>query len=413
MSEPGYARPEGKTWLDPSDPLSGFPGILDCVHCGLCLQACPTYRATGSETDSPRGRIYLLRAAAEGRVEGPQIEDALARCVLCRACEPICPSQVPYHRLVERHREGKATGLLRFGLRRILPSPRALRWTGFALRSLRRLGLLRLTERIGTRRLRALAGAVPKHPARFSWTPGQVFPAQGVRRGRVALQTGCVNSELFGAVLRDTITLLTAQGFDVVVPGQPGCCGALHAHSGDADFGRQLATRSFQAFPTDVDAILVPSAGCAAHLHEHDPRRGVADPLLFLHKVGLRGPLRPVKLRLAYDPPCHLLNVLGAKDEVGALLRQIPELQLVPHDEAELCCGAGGISFARAPEMSDAVLGRKIERILAAAPDVVASGNPGCLLRLEAGLRARRSPIRAVHPVQILAQACAKAPAPR
>lgn len=405
MSAPEYARPEGKSWLDPADPVSGFPGILDCVHCGLCLQACPTYRASGSETDSPRGRIYLLRAAAEGRIGAAEIEDAIARCVLCRACEPVCPSQVPYHRLVERHREGKVPALLRFGLRRILPSPRALRAAGWALRALRRTGVLGLAERLGTPRMRALAGAVPSAPRRFSASPGQVFPARGGARGRVALHTGCVASEFFGQVLQDAVDVFTAQGFEVLVAAQPSCCGALHAHSGDAAFGRQLAAGTLQAIPGDVDAVLVPAAGCAAHLHEYDPRRGVADPLLFLHKVGLRGPLQPVKLRVAYDPPCHLLNVLAAKDEVGSLLRQIPELELVPHDEAELCCGAGGISFARVPEMSDAVLARKIERLCAAAPDVVASGNPGCLLRLEAGLRARASPIRAWHPLRLLAQA--------
>jgi len=389
------------------DPLAGFPGILDCVHCGLCLDACPTYKVTGDETDSPRGRILLLRAAAEGRVAAADIEDSLERCVLCRACEPVCPSRVPYHQLVEQHREGRTPAVLQFALRRILPSRPALRLLGLALRGSRALGLLGLVERAGTRRMRALAGAVPAAPSRFVPEAGRRWPARGRQRGRVGLHLGCVNAELFGAVLRDTIEVLAAQGFEVVVPAQPACCGALHAHSGAAAQGAGLAAATAQAFASgDFDAVLVPAAGCLAHLHERAPGSGFRDPLLWIAQAGLRTPRGRVAARVAHDPPCHLQNVVGGADAVTELLARIPGIEMVAHGEAGLCCGAGGVAFARRPEMSDPILARKLGNLGAAGPDVVASGNPGCLLRLEAGLRRSGAATEARHPVELLARAC-------
>lgn len=404
MAEHGYARPEGDTTTASADPLEGFPGILDCVHCGLCLNACPTYRVTGDETDSPRGRIFLLRAAAEGRLQDAEIAEPIDRCVLCRACEPVCPSKVPYHRLVERHREGRPSGLLRWGLRSLLPSRPRLRVAGFALRLMRTLGLLGLAERFGPRRWRALAGAVPGAPQRWVPEADAVFAARSPRRGRVALHLGCVNAELFGNVLRDCVDVLTDEGFEVHVPAQPACCGALHAHSGDAAHGRQLAQRTLDALDGGFDAAIVPAAGCAAHLHEYDPARGVQDPLVFLADAGRRADGGKLALRVAYDPPCHLQNVLGRADAVAEVLAAVPGVRLVDHAEADLCCGAGGISFARQPEISDQVLERKLERLEQAGPDCVVSGNPGCLLRLESGLRRRCSGIEVLHPISLLAR---------
>lgn len=404
MSPGAHARPEGRTWIGPQDALAALPGALQCVHCGLCASACPTYRATGRETDSPRGRILLLRAAAEGRLRRREVAEPLARCVLCRACEPACPSQVPYHELVERHREGDVPLLLRFALRRVLPSRRALAAAGMALRAGRRAGVLALVERFGPRPLRSLVGAVPRAAARFA-PSGAAWPARPPVRGRVGLLLGCANGELFGPVLRDTAALLAAQGFEVVAPPQPACCGALHAHCGDADFGRRLAARMLRAFSADLDAIVVAAAGCAAWLHENDPERRVADPVALLGRAGLRGPLDAAPLRAAHAPPCHLRHVLGGAEVVEDVLRRIPGLALVDLDEAELCCGAGGLAFARAPGMSEALLKRKVERILASGAEVVLAGNPGCLLRLEPGLRRRRSGVRALHPVSLLAHA--------
>ncbi|MFQ5749836.1 MAG: (Fe-S)-binding protein, partial [Planctomycetota bacterium] len=382
------------------DPLAAFPGLLDCVHCGLCLSVCPTYRVTGRETDSPRGRIHLLRSAAEGRIAPQAVAGPLDRCLFCRACETACPSSVPYHRLLERQREGGASLPEWFLFQRILPSRRILHLLFGTARLAR--PLLRLAERIGPPALRALAGAVPSRPARFV-PSGRTFPAAGRRRGRVGLHLGCIQGELFGNVVRATLSLLRSQGFEVLVPDQPSCCGALAAHGGEAAFGRSQAIRTLAAFPADLDAILVPSAGCSAFLAAQAPRAGVLDPLIFLARAGPRPFASRAPLRVAWDPPCHQLHVQGQGPEIETLLARVPGIELLPLEEAELCCGAGGITFLREPAISEAVLERKLDRIEQAGVDVVASANPGCLLRLQAGLRRRGRPAEAVHAVELLA----------
>ncbi len=401
MNPGRFPRPEGPSWLRPGedDPLAAFPGLLDCVHCGLCLPVCPTYRVTGRETDSPRGRIHLLRSATEGRIAPEAVAEPLDRCLLCRACETACPSSVPYHRLLERHRAGRAAFPARFLFRRILPSRRSLHLLFAAARLAR--PFLRLAERFGPPPLRALAGVVPSRPARFV-PAGRTYSPAGERRGRVGLHLGCIQGELFGNVLRATLSLLRSQGFEVLVPEQPSCCGALAAHGGEAAFGRRQAARTLEAFPADLDAILVPSAGCSAFLAAQDPRANVLDPLIFLARAGPRPFAGRAPLRVAWDPPCHLLHVQGQGPEIETLLASAPGIELVPLEEADLCCGAGGITFLREPEISQAVLDRKLDRVEQAGVEVVASANPGCLLRLQAGLRRRRSPTEAAHAVELL-----------
>ena len=405
--------------------MTDTPSLLDCVHCGLCLQECPTYRVGRVETESPRGRLFLMRAVDEGRLEFAAASGPLGRCLQCRACEPVCPSKVGYAALLGRHQEGRGSRAARWLQRRLLNSRRALAVTGWLLRTARRGGLLRLFERRrGPRRdggldsslgerLSAMAGAVPGAPERFAPAAGSVFPARGERRGRVALHHGCANVELLGQVPRDTIALFQAQGYEVLVPAQPACCGALHAHAGDAGFGHALAQRTARAFAdahdgAALDAVVVPAAGCLAHLLEAEPEAqpAFAEPLLFLHRAGLR--TRPTRLaaRVSYDPPCHLRNVVGAGAEVEELLAAIPGLELAPHEEAELCCGAGGVAFAREPRASFAVTERKLERVREQRPSHLASGNPGCMLRLEAEVRRTGGGVEVVHPVSLLARAC-------
>jgi len=397
-------RPEGATDLPAGDPLAGFPGLLDCVHCGLCLQACPTYQITGIESDSPRGRITLMRAQAEGRAAPADVAHWVDRCVMCRACEPVCPSQVQYHELAERQRAGARAGGPPGFLERYAGSERRQRWLGRAARAARRLGLLALAERFAPARLRALARAVPARPQAWRPPPGARFPARGAPRGRVALHLGCVNPEFFGGVLRDTVAVLAHEGFEVVVPAQPSCCGALAAHAGDLAGGGAAAGATLAAL-AGCDAVLTPSAGCAAHLRAADPRGGATDPLLFLEAQGLRGPLAPLHRSAAHAPPCHLQNALRGTGAVERLLAQLPGFELRPLADAQLCCGAGGGAFAAQPELTGELGRRKAAAIEDSGADWVLTGNPGCLLQIESALRARGSRARAAHPVSLLREA--------
>lgn len=401
---PQHPRPEGDTRLPAGDPLAGFPGLLDCVHCGLCLQVCPTYRVTGIESDSPRGRIALMRAQAEERLPALEVAPWVDRCVLCRACEPVCPSQVPYHELVERQRAGARASSSPGWLRRTLESARLQRAAGALGRAARRLGLAAFAARCAPRRLRAMAAAVPTRPTAWRPRPGTTFAARPPQRGSVTLHLGCVNPEFFGSVLRDVVAVLTHQGFAVQVPKQPACCGALAGHAGDSASGARQAAATRDALH-GADAILVPAAGCAAHLRATDPRGGAVDPLVFLARQGLRGPLRPVERRVAHAPPCHLSNVLREESEVTDLLATIPGLRLVPLAEANVCCGAGGASFQEHPELAADMGARKAAAIAAGGAEWVVAGNPGCLMQIEGSLRAARSPARVLHPVHVLREA--------
>jgi glycolate oxidase iron-sulfur subunit len=397
-----HPRPEGETRQPPSDPLAGFPGLLECVHCGLCLQACPTYRVTGLESDSPRGRIALMRAQSEGRAAPADVARWVDRCVMCRACEPVCPSQVGYHELAERQRAGAARprGLLA----RFTGSAAWQRAAGRLARFARRAGLLALLERAGPPRLRALARAVPRRPSAWRPPAGASFAARTPRRGSVALHLGCVSPEFFGAELRDCVAVLTHEGYDVAIPEQPPCCGALATHAGARAAGAARAAASIAAL-RGYDAVLIPAAGCAAHLCSADPRAGAQELLGFLARAGLRGPLRPVARRVAHAPPCHLSNVLRGAADVEALLDAIPGLERVALTEAALCCGAGGAAFLEQPALTSAIGARKAEHVRASGADCVVAGNPGCLLQIEAGLRALGEGTRVAHPISLLREA--------
>jgi len=406
-------------------PLSHlYEGTLDCVHCGLCLPVCPTYRETGRESASPRGRIYLMRATAEGRVPlGERLAEEAYLCLGCRACETACPSGVRFGRLVEETRaavedaglrRGAAKRIETWALRGVIPHPRRLR---AALGALRVVQLLRL-DRIGApllpRSLRRLAASAPLVPPRRERSPlAERFAAHGARRGRVGFFTGCVMPELFGATQRATVEVLVRNGFEVVVPRGQGCCGALHAHAGDAAFARDLARRNVEAF-RGLDAVVVDSAGCGAAMREAgdwlpdvggDFAKSVRDVCELLDEVGLRAPRGRVEGRVCYDDPCHLVHGQGVREAPRRLLAQIEGLSLVAHDDPTSCCGAAGIYNLTHRAMSEAVLARKLASLAAADPDWIATGNPGCLMQLANG--AARAGLRAqvVHPVELLARA--------
>ena len=405
-------------------PEEVYAKSLDCVHCGLCLTACPTYLATGRETSSPRGRIYLMRGVAEGRIEaGALLAEEAFLCLGCRACETACPSGVQYGAMLELTRQAVdqaglrpfwQRALERLALRWVVPKPRILHALMSLLGLAQRLRLDRLALTLLPARAReahALLPQVPPAEQRAALPP--FTPARGEKRGRVALFVGCVMPEMFGDVHRATLRVLAANGFDVVVPAQQGCCGALQAHAGDLDGARGLARKNVGAFTGEgFDAVILNSAGCGAAMREcnHWLPNGegntlaslVRDVAEFLDEVGLRPPGKRVAARVCYDDPCHLLHGQRVGAAPRKLLSQIVGLEMLDHAEPDACCGAAGIYNLTQPEMSAKVLARKLDALEAASPDIIATGNPGCIMQLRAGVAARAMKARVVHPIELL-----------
>lgn len=407
----------------PGSPLAkARAGIDACVHCGFCLQACPTYLTLEDENDSPRGRIVLMRSLLEGTLEptNESVETHIARCLGCRACETVCPSGVPYGHLLEATR---AT------LARQRPIPAIARWilavfsrrallslAMFGGRVMRATGLAKLMSRLPGRIGFAMA-MLSSTTRRSGERPGE-YPAHGNGiRGNVALLTGCVMEGLFADANAATKRTLVVNDYVAMRPSGQGCCGALHAHAGDDEGARELARVNVAAFETVAcDFIAVNAAGCGAmmkeygHLLADDPEwrdraaaisakvRDVSELL------SAAGPKRggPVPLRVAYDAPCHLLHAQRIAAPPLDVLRAIPELELVPLAESDVCCGSAGIYNLVEPETSNVVLDRKLENIGKAKADVIATGNPGCMMQIGAGLVRAGSPTSTVHPVELL-----------
>ncbi len=395
---------------------------LDCVHCGLCLPVCPTYRELGSEPDSPRGRIYLVRALAEGRVADPSIvRTHLDRCLDCRACVTACPSGVQYGAILESARgdlervqpaRTLRARIARWLLRHVVVHQRRLRAMFWFGRAAEQLGLrwLARTLRLLPRDVDAIAPPVPPDRERAPLRTGWHRPA-GPGRGKVGLFTGCVMEPLFGRINRATLELLLANGFEVFVPAAQRCCGALLVHAGLPDDARSLARENVAAF-AEVDFVVNNSAGCGCAMREygellHD-RDGAAfaakcrDVSEFLGDRGLTATPAPFSAKVAYDDPCHLCHGQKVRRQPRDLLAQVPGLTLVLHARPEDCCGSAGIYNLQQPELAAQIGRRKVESLIASGADVVATGNPGCMMQIAAHLRADRSALRVVHPVELL-----------
>ncbi len=393
-----------------------YPDTLDCVHCGLCLPDCPTSRETGRETSSPRGRVYLMRGVAEGQIElGDVVAEEAFLCLGCRACETACPSGVRYGALLEQTRAqvqeaglrvGRKARVERLALRHLVPKPRRLRALFDLVAVGQRLHLDRPLLALLPPRLRALAPRVP--PRRERRALPSLVPARGAKRGRVGLLTGCVMPELFGATNAATAAVLAHNGFEVVVVRGQGCCGALQAHAGDAQFAHDLLEVNVAAFGEEtLDAVVVNSAGCGAFVRDSGTPLAdlVRDPCEWLDAHGARPFERELPLRVCYDDPCHLVHGQGVRDAPRRLLEAIGGLELVPHADPTSCCGAAGTYNLTQAEMSAAVLARKMDALAAVDPDVIVSGNPGCLMQLRAGAATRGLRAQLRHPVDLLAEA--------
>jgi glycolate oxidase iron-sulfur subunit len=428
----------------PSFAGADAPSLEDvgaCVHCGMCLEACPTYKELRVEADSPRGRLYLIRGLIEKKIEAtPAVVAHLDRCLDCRACETACPSNVKYGEILEKTRAilqptraiSPAGAFARWlSFRVVLPSRRAQAVLFKLLWLAQRLGLTRLGAAFARwgllpPGLAALAADPPRVPFRSfrarHATP--VFPAIGTRRLRVALFTGCVADHLFADVNEATVRVLAENGCEVEVLPAERCCGALHIHNGARDQAQTLARDNVRAFEAGgYDAIVSNAAGCGAELRHYgallpgEPAAAafgarLRDVAELLCELGIKPPpgTEAPLLRVAYDEPCHLLHAQRVSEPPKQLLRAIGGLSLVHLDEADACCGGAGAYWVQQPELSAKVTARKLAAIRRSGADVVASGNPGCLMQIGNAARAAGLPLRVAHPIVLLAEAYARRP---
>ena len=428
---------------DSSSPRVGstieYGRFLDCVHCGLCTASCPTYLETGNENDSPRGRIYLMRAVTDGRLElTDTVKRHLDLCLDCRSCETACPSGVQYGRLIEpfrvemQHADAKAgrkppdgwfRRLVLYGL---FPYPQRMKWALIPARMMQAIGLDRVVEGSGITRLlprplRRMHGLLPKLQPAQKALPA-ILPPIGPKRARVALFTGCVAEAMFSATNHATARVLQANGCEVVVPRSQKCCGAIHYHSGAGAPALELAETNAAAFnAADVDAVIVNVAGCGSMLkdyghvaHElvpndharHDALAAFAskvrDVSEFLMELGPIKPEGEIPLRATYHDACHLVHAQRVREQPRELLSLVPGLQLLPLDESEICCGAAGSYNLTEPEMADRLAQRKMANILKTGAEAVITGNAGCWLQIASTLRRAGHNLRVAHPMDIL-----------
>lgn len=428
----------GDTTSTTSRPAFAGPDLPDaalidaCVHCGFCLPTCPTYVLWGEEMDSPRGRVYLMKAALEGRAElSPAFVGHVDACLGCVGCMTACPSGVQYGPLIERtraqieRRYPRPVGdrLFRDVLFELLPYPGRLR---VAMAPLVVLGpWLRRLERRGwlgwlPPRIRALLAVAPQPTfAALRGSGPAETPAVGTPRLRVGVLTGCVQRLAFSHVNRATIDVLAAEGCSVAAPTEQGCCGALPLHAGYIDQARTLAKQTIETFErARVDRIVVNAAGCGSSMKEygelfHDDPVWAARAAAFSAKVRdvsellvELGPPRatrhPIAARVVYHDACHLAHAQGVRTQPRALLAAIPGVEVVSPDEAELCCGSAGIYNLVQPEAAEALGERKARHIAALSPDLIATANPGCLLQIAAAGRRLGHDWTIVHPIELI-----------
>jgi glycolate oxidase iron-sulfur subunit len=427
------------------DPASGAPSfkqVSACVHCGLCLESCPTYRELRVEPDSPRGRIYLMKGILEDRLDPtPEVVRHLDQCLDCRACETACPAGVNYSEILERTRtvlepergRGWFARLLRWAvLGRLLPNRKAQRVVFKLLWIQKILGLTALARWLGRRkwlpgRLSPMAVQAPnvpfssfrdRHRKDVDLVRGRLtFKARGERRRRVALFTGCLADHLFADVNEATVRVLVENGCEVDVLSAETCCGALHIHNGARDAAKDLARKNITLFNAGkYDAILTNAAGCSAELRHYgglldgDPAASVfgakiRDISEYLVEIGWRRPGGDSAAgKTAYDEPCHLLHAQKISAAPKEVLESLPGAEPVPLEDAEFCCGSAGLYSVLQPAIADAVLRRKIDGIKKSGCETLVTGNPGCLMQIRTGCREAGLDIRVRHPVELIAE---------
>jgi glycolate oxidase iron-sulfur subunit len=413
--------------------------VQQCMHCGLCLPTCPTYDATKLERNSPRGRIALMRAIADGQLEPTKtFGQEMYFCLGCLACMTACPAGVNYAELFEHARaEAEASRVLRspkrdlirtFAIRWLFMDLNRLQLAGMALRLYQQLGLQTILRRSGVlkllpRRLQELEAMMPEIQTRFSnELIAPLTPPKGQRRYRVAMLTGCAQDLIFSDINRDTVEVLAANGCEVVTPPEQLCCGSLHAHNGEWELAQRLARRQIDQFPPqEFDAIISNAGGCGSHLkHYHklladDPvyreralrwDQKLKDIHEWLMQIDFERPRTTLPVQIVtYHESCHLCHGQKVITQPRQLLRAIPNLRLVELPESSWCCGSAGVYNLVQPEMANQLLARKLKHIRETGAHSVATGNPGCLLQLINGAKHENYRLRVVHPVTLLAEA--------
>jgi glycolate oxidase iron-sulfur subunit len=389
--------------------------VSACVHCGFCLAACPTYRELGQEMDTPRGRIVLMKEVLEGNMSYEVAQPHVDRCLGCLACEPACPSGVPYRDLISPFRalaapkmkRGLLERLRRFLAAQTVPFPSRFRlaaWFGKRFPA--------------PRMLRPMLELLPDElPSKQTWQAQHA--AKGEKRARVALLLGCAQQVLDPDINTATIEVLTRNGIEVIIPREQGCCGGLSWHTGDLEAARAFARQNLEAFPQDVDAILTNAAGCGSAMHEYHLvlrgtpdearaeafRHQVMDVSVFLARLGLREPLQERKLKVAYHDACHLSNAQNVRKQPRDLLKAIPGLQLLEIADAHLCCGSAGSYNMDQPDIAGSLGEQKAKHIIATGAEVVVTGNIGCMTQVKLHLKKLGSPIQVKHTMQVIRDA--------
>ena len=405
-----------------------IPELYQCVHCGLCLNQCPTYRVLRLEPESPRGRIHLVKAAADGRIElNDRFKEHLYLCLLCRACETACPSGVQYGHIAETARAvigppgSKLTrAVLNLAFTRLLPFPRRLRVLFGLLRLYQRSGLQRLVQPLLPAKIREMDAMLPVIPQRRFHVKAQALSAIGPRRARVAVLNGCVMPLLFGDVNEATVRVLRRNGCETVFPEGQICCGALNTHNGETTSAKEMARRNIDVFlNAGVDAVIVNAAGCGAamkeydHLLRDDPYAEkakrfsllVKDAGEFLAGIGLIGKLGRLNMTVTYQDPCHLAHGQGVRSQPRRLLEAIPGLKLVEMNGSDRCCGSAGIYNITHSEMSQQLLKDKMPAIADTRSEAVVAPNPGCMLQLRYGAQKYGPDVKVYHLMDLLDRA--------
>ncbi len=411
--------------------------LATCVHCGLCLNECPTYRVLRVEMDSPRGRIQLIDAVHDGRMalDSPAFLRHTFQCLDCRGCETACPSGVKYGALIESVRAQTVQAELlptrrriaQAVLRVVFPRPKLLRLAARGLWLYQRSGLQALVRKLGLLRLiapplAAVEALSPPVSDRFLQASDLRFvPAAGERRHSVAFITGCIMSVSFAEAHRASLRVLARNGCDVHIPEHQSCCGALHVHGGDLETARGLARRNIDAFDSaDYEAIIINSAGCGSTLKEYgelladDPgyaarahafAERVRDFSEFLAEIGAEPPAGAVTARVIYQDACHLVHAQGVSQQPRDLLAAVPGVELVEMENPTVCCGAAGLYSVTDTEISLAILEQRLDAIEATGAKVIVSANPGCLLHIQSGARRRGLDLTVMHVAEFLDRA--------